>query len=355
MQGKEVNLNIITDSLLDQDMCNILDQFFKLEDFLDHPSKHIQEWFIIKLVTIIEQFCREIVKNQIDTDVDIPLPQELHITVAKLDRAKKISTSSLIASQYNFQNMQTIINELKRYKIDDFLKGVNKNELDELFRIRHDIIHTISSTQNYNIKNGYKATQNLLKKILQKSTYGMTYYENSHGIYFGLLKKYDEAINCFTNALKINSNDIAAHYYIGLTYIHENNPRETYDRSTTIIHLNPKSHLGYYLQGLSFQLQKRYDDVIKCCDKAIKMKPDFAFVYYLQGHAFQSQEKYEDAVKCCNKAIKMKPDFASAYYRKYTLLFLLNRSEEAKRCRKTAIEIDPNGDYPPILNDKKRM
>ena len=140
MKGKEVNFNIITESLLNQDMGKILEQFFKVENSLDNPDEYIQEWLIIKLVTIIEQFCREIVKNQIDANVDIPLPQELHITVAKLDRAKKISTSSLIASQYNFQNMQTIINELKRYNIDDFLKGINKNELDELFRIRHDII-----------------------------------------------------------------------------------------------------------------------------------------------------------------------------------------------------------------------
>ena len=321
MKVKEVNFNIITKSLLDQGMDDILEQFFKLEDSLDNPDEHIQEWLIIKLVTIIEQFCREIVKNQIDTNPDIQLPQELHITVAKLDRAKKISTSSLIASQYNFQNTQTIINELKRYNIDDFLKSVNKNELDELFRIRHDIIHTISSTQNYDIENGYNTIQNLLKKILEKSTYGITYYDIRRGIYFILLYKYDEAINCFTNATKIKFGDIMAHYYIGVTHYMKHNSRETYDRSTIMIHLNPKHHLGYYLQGLSF---------------------------HLQG-------KYEDAVTCCDKTIKMKPDFASVYYTKYTLLFLLNRSEEAERCRKIAIEIDSNGDYPPILNDKKRM
>ena len=321
MQGKEVNLNIITDSLLDQDMGDILEQFFKLEDFLDHSDKHIQEWLIIKLVTIIEQFCREIVKNQIDTNTDIQLPQELHITVAKLDRAKKISTSSLIASQYNFQNMQTIINELKHYKIDSFLKDVNKNDLDELFRIRHDIIHTISSTQNYNIENGYNTIRNLLKKILEKSKYGIAYYEITHGIYFGLLQKYDKAMNCFTDALKINSYDITAHYYIGLTYCIKNNPRDAYDRSTTIIHLNPKSHLGYYLQGLSFQLQ----------------------------------DKCEDAVKCYDKAIKIKSNFPSVYYRKYIMLLQLNRNDEAEQCLKIAIEIDPDGDYPSVTNDEKIM
>ena len=73
MKGKEVNFNIITESLLNQDMGKILEQFFKVENSLDNPDEYIQEWLIIKLVTIIEQFCREIVKNQIDANVDIPL------------------------------------------------------------------------------------------------------------------------------------------------------------------------------------------------------------------------------------------------------------------------------------------
>ena len=320
MKGKEVNFNIITKSLLDQDMHDILEQFFKLEDSLDNPDEHIQEWLIIKLVTIIEQFCREIVKNQIDDNPDIQLPPELHITVAKLDSAKKISTSSLIASQYNFQNMQTIINELKHYKIDGFLKDVNKNDLDELFRIRHDIIHTISSTQNYNVENGYTTIQNLLKKILEKSTCGTTYYDITHGLYFGSLEKYDKSINCFTNAIKINFEDISAHYYIGVINYIENNSRKVYDRSATMIHLNPKHRLGYYLQGLSFELQ----------------------------------EKYEDAVTCYDKAIKMKPDFALAYYKKYTMLLPLNKNEEAERCRKIAIEMEPDGNYPSVSNDEKK-
>ena len=44
---------------------------------------------------------------------------------------------------------------------------------------------------------GSNTIQNLLKKILEKSTYGITYYDITHGLYFGFLYKYDEAINCF--------------------------------------------------------------------------------------------------------------------------------------------------------------
>ena len=40
MKGKEVNFNIITKSLLNQGMADILEQFFKLEDSLDNPDEH---------------------------------------------------------------------------------------------------------------------------------------------------------------------------------------------------------------------------------------------------------------------------------------------------------------------------
>ena len=321
MQGKEINFDRITKSLLNQDMDDILGHFFKLEDFLDRDDYYIREWLIIKLVTIIEQFCREIIKNRIDNGPDIQSHKKFNMDVTKLDHAKKISIGSLITSQYNFQNIKIIIDELKHYNIDYILNDENKNDLDKLFKIRHDIIHTISSTQNYNIKKGYRIIRNLLKEILRKSTYGITYYQVSHGMYFGLLEKYDKAMKCFTDAIKINFDDIFAHYYIGITYCIKNNPRKVYDCSMTIINLNPKHHLGYHLQGHSFELQK----------------------------------KYEDAIKCYNKAIKMESNFAPAYYDKYLMLLILNRNKEAERCRKTAIKIEPDGDYPSISSDEKIM
>ena len=39
MKGKEVNFNIITESLLNQDMGKILEQFFKVENSLDNPDE----------------------------------------------------------------------------------------------------------------------------------------------------------------------------------------------------------------------------------------------------------------------------------------------------------------------------
>ena len=51
----------------------------------------------------------------------------------------------------------------------------------------------------------------------------------------------------------------------------------------------------------------------------------------------------------------MKPTFALSYYRKYISLLELNRDKEAERCRKTAIQMNPDGDYPSVSNDKKRM
>ena len=237
VHGK-IDLNKITKSLLDQNMRSIFTQFFELEKFLDNSDSHVQEWVIVKLVTIIEQFCRQIIKNQLDTGIGINLPEKLHITIPDLERAKKISTSSLIASQYNFQNTRAIINDLKYYNITNISNKINKNDLDDLFDTRHNIVHT-TSKQNYDIKKGYDATQQLLKLILSVSPYGLLYYDGLHGSYFINIGEYAQSLSCYRRILETDVSNPIAHYCIGVIYYLQNNIDGAYNRSITMIDLNP--------------------------------------------------------------------------------------------------------------------
>ena len=85
-----INFNRITESLLKQTMDDIFERFFELEKFLNHSDMHIKEWVVIKLVTIIEQFCREIIKDQVKHNPDVHYPEKLQINIGDLERAKNI-------------------------------------------------------------------------------------------------------------------------------------------------------------------------------------------------------------------------------------------------------------------------
>ena len=384
-----INFNRITKSLLSQTMTDIFQQFFELEKFLNHSDTHVKEWVVIKLVTIIEQFCREIIKNQINNNDDIQFPEKLQINIGDLERAKNIDINSLIMSQYNFQNTHAIINDLKHYKINDFFDKKTKNDLEELFDVRHNIVHTIS-TQNYDIRKGYDTTQNLLKQILNKSSYGLIYYDIAHGLYFGNMGNFDESMNCFIRATEINPSNVKAHYYIGILHCIMNNAKDAYDRSTTILHLDPKNSNGYNLKGLVFVEQKKYDDAIICFNESIKLMsrnivahyhkcktllilnknddailsgynvididPAFADIAIIVAQTLIKIHKYSESLLLLNEEITRHPDNADAHYEKYIALSKLGKNDESKQCFDDAISLNPKGKYPVIpSNDEKKM
>ena len=382
-----INFNKITDSLLGQTMDDVFNEFFKLEELLNDSSIHMKNWVVIRLVTIIEQFCREIIKIQIDNNDDIQLPEKLHINMDDLDRAKNLTPSFLITSQYNFQNIYTITKELKHYKINHTFDKEYKNDLEKLFDTRHNLVHTISP-QNYDVKAGYFATKNLLKSILKESPYGLIYYENIHGLYFVSNANYDRAMRCFISAVKIKPDHIDTHYYIGLLHYFQKNIEDAYDRSTTIMNIDPTSHLGYYLKGLVFAEQGKYVDAINCYDQVIEIQPDYIGVHYqkckilfklnkfddalLHGNiVIQSDSEYDEIIlivaqilvklnrhneslKLLNEKIKSYPDNADLHYEKYVVLSKLGKNNESKQSFDEAIRLNPDGEYPVIpSNDKK--
>ena len=382
-----INFNRITESLLEQTMDDIFERFFELEKFLDHSDMHIKEWVVIKLVTIIEQFCREIIKDQLKHNHDVHYPEKLQINIGDLERAKNIEIDSLIISQYNFQNTHAIINDLRHYKINDFLDKETKDDLDELFNVRHNIVHTISS-QNYDVRKGYDTTQNLLKHILDKSSYGLIYYDITNGLHFADMENYDESMNCFIRVVETNPTNVVGHYYIGLLHCIMNNPKDAYDRSTTIIHLEPKNPNGYHLKGLAFVEQKKYNDAIICFNKSIKLAPRNVNSYYhkcktllilnkndeaiLSGYAaididptfadiviivvraLIKMHKYRVSLELLNEEIIRHPNNADAYYEKYVVLYKLSKNDESKQCFDNALRLNPKGKYPTISsNDEK--
>ncbi|MDI1495446.1 MAG: Tetratricopeptide repeat-containing protein [Cenarchaeum symbiont of Oopsacas minuta] len=381
-----INFNRITTSLLNQTFDSIFYQFFHLEDYLDRSDTHVKEWVIVKLVTIIEQFCREIVKHQIDNKKYKQLPEKLQINIFDLERAKELPTRFLIASQYNFQNTSAIVKVLDNYKISDIFDDGVKHNIDELFHTRHDIVHT-TSKQDYDIKKGYNATQKLLKRILNKSSLDSTHYDNIHGYYLGKNGKLDKAMDCFNHALKMDPTNIIAHYYVGITQCITYSVDNAYDRATTIIHLDPKNPHGYYLKGFVFMKQKKYHKAIDCFKQTIQLHPKHHDAMYQRCVALIMLNRYDEAasfgyipneinseytsivieitkvlveinkhdkaLKFLNKELNIRPNNSDAHYGKYIVFYELGKHDEAKQCLNEANKLNPDSNYPAHPNDKK--
>ena len=385
-----VNFKRITLSLSNQDIYDIFEQFFDLEHYLDTTEMNIKEWVIVKLVTIIEQFCREVIKRHIDNKIYTQLPKEFQVNIDDLERAQKFTTGFLIVSQYNFQNTSIISNTLKTYKINNIFIKNNKQKIEELFKIRHNIVHAMLK-QDYDIKNGYDATEILLRQILRQSkTYGLTYYDITHGLYSGKNGHFDKAMDYFINALNIEPDNVTTHYYIGLLHFVTNNTEQAYKNSETIIRLDPKNPYGYYLKGLVYAKKEQHENAIDCFDQTIQLQPghidanyqkcislfvlnrpedvlspgrlvydadpEYRDIVIVMAKALVETKTYAESLKFLNDELDVRPNNANAHYGKHIMFRHFGKNDEAEQCYNEYARLNPLDMYPVIPpNGKKEM
>ncbi|PMQ01338.1 MAG: hypothetical protein CBR30_06700 [Dictyoglomus sp. NZ13-RE01] len=145
-----------------------------------------------------------------------------------------------------------------------------------------------------------------------------TWYKK--GIEFYDLGKYERAIKCFDEAIKLRNGDFPD---------------------------------AWYNKGLAFYALGRFDEAIKCYDEVIKLrKGDFPEFWYNKGNALSKLGKFKEAIECFDKAIKLgKRDDPDAWYNKGNAFYALGRFDEAIKCYDEAIKLR-KGDFPDAWNNK---
>lgn len=97
------------------------------------------------------------------------------------------------------------------------------------------------------------------------------YELRDNGIYLNSLRQYDEAIECFDQALKIKSED-----------------------SYTLI-----------LKGISLSFLNRHDEAIKCFDQALNIKSNDNYSLICKGISLSFLGRYDEAIKCNSQAFNI--------------------------------------------------
>tara|TARA_B110000467_G_scaffold131113_1_gene125699 strand:- start:42 stop:1529 length:1488 start_codon:yes stop_codon:yes gene_type:complete len=158
--------------------------------------------------------------------------------------------------------------------------------------------------------------QELFKNVIKKyPTYGWTYERYGYFlIHFG---KYEEAIDHFDTAIKIDKTNVSA--------------------------LCGKGTALFFL--------KKYDEAIECCDAALKMEPNNNFLLLMKGHALLLvPSKSQEAVDHYDKLLDVNPNDVSALGGKGAALSHLKKFQEALVCYDAALKMEPNNEQ--FLNEK---
>ena len=161
------------------------------------------------------------------------------------------------------------------------------------------------------------------------------------GYELGELGKYDEAIKCYDEAIRINPEDGEAWfgkgYELGELGKH-NKAIKCYDEA---IRINPEYNQAWYNKGVNLGKLGKHNKAIKCYDEAIRINPEYNQAWYNKGYELGELGKHNEAIKCHDEAIRINPEDGEAWFGKGYELGTLGKHDKAIKCYDEAIRINP--------------
>lgn len=125
------------------------------------------------------------------------------------------------------------------------------------------------------------------------------------GRFLAQAKKYENALECFDEAIKID----------------------------------PEYAEAYNEKGNVLLILGRVDDAVKCFTKATEIDEEYIMAWKGKEEALLMQDKYDDALRCLDRIIEIDPENEVAWATKALVLSDIHRSDEAAKCRQRVEEI----------------
>jgi tetratricopeptide (TPR) repeat protein len=177
--------------------------------------------------------------------------------------------------------------------------------------------------------------------------------QTKKGIELYNLGKYQEAESVLREALKTDSKDTAANYYLGLSVLEQKKYSDALD-----IFLEVKKSLDRGDQQArpavpsEYQIQlamgrarlglKQYDEAWKNIESARTEDSASSEVYMYRGVYYLQQEEHEEAVKDLEKAISLDANNAYAYYYAGLAYYAMGNGKKAAEDLGTFIQMAPD-------------
>ncbi|AEM20745.1 TPR domain-containing protein [Brachyspira intermedia PWS/A] len=151
-----------------------------------------------------------------------------------------------------------------------------------------------------------------------------------------------EAIEDFNRAIELEPDNSDAYLNRGISKSDLGNDKEAIEDYNKSIELNPYNEEGYIYRGLSKSNLKRYREAIKDYNKAIELVPNDSEVYLNRGASKGYLKEYESSINDFNKAIELNPNDEHIYFNRGISKFDLKRYREAIEDYNKAIKLNPN-------------
>ena len=164
---------------------------------------------------------------------------------------------------------------------------------------------------------------------------------NNLGLAYDDLGRSTEAIEDYTQAIRIKPDYAEAYYNLGVVYEKLDRPNEAIEADKQAIRFKPDYTEAYYNLGVVYDKLNRPAEAIEADKQAITFKSDYAEAYYNLGVVYDKLNRPAEAIEAYNQTIKIKPDYAKAYLGLGVVYSKLDHDADAIEAYRQAIRIEP--------------
>jgi len=151
--------------------------------------------------------------------------------------------------------------------------------------------------------------------------------------------KYQEAIDAYTNAIKLDPKSVDLYYGRSQTYVEHDQFDKAIDDYTQAIKLRP--YVDYYCSERAqiYAQQKQYAKAIADFDQTLKINKENKGIFLRRAQCYVEIANYKAALDDYDKAIKDKPGQPKAYALRAKAYERMGRKDLADADRKKAREL----------------
>jgi len=136
------------------------------------------------------------------------------------------------------------------------------------------------------------------------------------------LKRYDEAITCFNEAIELNPKYKEAYNERGNVFLISGKADEALGSFDAATEIDPKYVEAWRNKEAVYLLIGSYGEVIKCSDQILKINPYGVDVWINRGALMMNLQRFNEAVECFDKALEIDPESRYA----------MSKRKEALKC-----------------------
>jgi tetratricopeptide (TPR) repeat protein len=155
-------------------------------------------------------------------------------------------------------------------------------------------------------------------------------------------RQYDQAVDAYRQAIKLDPNLAAAYHGLGRVYVNMGRATDALGPMRSAIRLEPENAIAHLNLGITLENLRRFEEALTELNEAKRLSPQNATIHNELGNLLNNYlGRTADALVAYQEARRLDPDQPSIQYNVGLALMLLGKSAAAIAPLQEALRLDP--------------